>query len=72
MVECFVGYLGEVGKFSVHEQLLFEYVGKQGEQDIFELKLQPIASGLNHYKIRMYFSHPFLAHKLELGYMIWV
>jgi len=71
-VECLVGCLGEDGKFSVREQLLFEHVDKQGGQDIFELKLQPTAAGLNHYKIRMYPSHPLLSHRLELGYMIWV
>ena len=71
-VECLVGYLAEDGGFTVREEHLFTHVGKEEEQDVFELNLQLTAGGLNHYKIRMYPSHSLLSHKFELGYMIWV
>lgn len=72
VVECLVGYHDEESGFTVRESQMFRHVGKEGEQSVFELALQPSSGGLNHYKIRMYPGHELLSHKLELGYMIWV
>ncbi|MGE5337816.1 MAG: alpha-glucan family phosphorylase [Gemmatimonadota bacterium] len=49
-------------------------VGAQGASGVqrFELKLVPERCGRFEYRIRAYPRHPLLAHRFELGLMLWV
>lgn len=45
--------------------------GREGKQP-FALEFTPPVGGLLHYRIRMYPTHPALAHPLETGRMLWL
>ncbi|MCW9012855.1 MAG: alpha-glucan family phosphorylase [Gammaproteobacteria bacterium] len=48
------------------------YVREENGSHIFSLDLQPVNSGINYYKIRIFPYHELLSHPLETGYMIWL
>jgi starch phosphorylase len=70
-MECLVGSQ-EDGKFSASESYHLKYDGKDGEDHVFSLQLQPGSPGMNYYKLRMYPYNKLLSHHLETGYMIWL
>ncbi len=72
IVECVVGCRDDNGKFTTHEQYKFTHTGREGEDYVFELQLEPENPGLNHYKLRIYPWHELLGHPFEMGFMIWI
>ncbi len=73
VVECLVGVESESGEFELRQsyRLPFQETSARGEA-IFRLDLPPALPGLQYYKLRMYPYHPLLAHRFELGFMLWV
>jgi starch phosphorylase len=71
-VECLVGSHDDDENFMVKERLYFQHQEKQGNEDLFELYLQPAQAGLNYYQIRVYPFHDLLCHPFEMGRMIWI
>jgi len=43
-----------------------------GLPTLFSINLEPPLSGLQFYKLRLYPSHPLLAHRFETGRIIWL
>jgi starch phosphorylase len=39
---------------------------------LYTLRFAPPYSGLQHYRIRAYPSHPLLSHRFEMGRMLWL
>ncbi|VAW96108.1 Glycogen phosphorylase, partial [hydrothermal vent metagenome] len=73
VVECLMGTT------TVHEELIVQMripLQADGEkvdkQQTFILDLEPVLSGLQHYKIRAYPHHVLQAHPFETGCMIWL
>ncbi|MGE5626093.1 MAG: alpha-glucan family phosphorylase [Bacillota bacterium] len=52
--------------------LAFEYSGKEGNTALFKLEIVPPANGLIHLTVRAYPVHPLLAHRFEMGCMLWL
>ncbi len=73
IVECLVDKNCLTGDFEAEECIPLEAktTNAQGET-LFEILLQPIESGLQQYKLRIFPYHIHLSHPFELGYMIWV
>jgi len=48
-------------------------VSRQDSADVlYTLRFAPPYSGLQHYRIRAYPSHPLLSHRFEMGRMLWL
>jgi starch phosphorylase len=51
----------------------FQPVGKNNKgETIYQLDLDSKLTGLQHYKIRVFPYHALLAHRFEMGCMLWV
>ncbi len=72
-VECVVGNSHDDNNlFSSPTCYLFKYEGEDNGAHIFSLDLQPVNSGMNFYKIRVFPYHKLLSHSFETGCMIWL
>ncbi|HUP91767.1 MAG TPA: alpha-glucan family phosphorylase [Solimonas sp.] len=69
-VECILGRLDVHGEFEPEASYDLQPTGVQGDAHEFSLELEPLP-GLQHYRVRMYPSHPALSHRFELGCMVW-
>jgi starch phosphorylase len=69
-LECLVGR--DDPALEVGQVARFEPCGTDGGYSAFELELEPELAGLQHYRLRLYPSHPALSHPFELGCMIWL
>jgi starch phosphorylase len=73
LVECLVGIESDSGDMRVLDQHVFKPEGRSDTgETTFSLDLMPRLAGLQYYKIRMYPFHPALAHRLEMGLMLWL
>ncbi|HKQ31147.1 MAG TPA: alpha-glucan family phosphorylase [Burkholderiales bacterium] len=73
LVECLMGTESDTNDLHVLDQHVFKPLSKNdGGETIFTLDLAPRLPGLQYYKIRMYPFHPALAHRLEMGCMVWL
>lgn len=73
VVECLVGTASATEDFIVQDRIRLKSEGKKdGNGVIFNLDLQPVLSGQQYYKIRIYPYHGLLTHPFETGYMIWL
>jgi starch phosphorylase len=73
LVECLIGTESDSGELHVLDQHVFKSTTKNDSgETVFTLDLLPRLPGLLHYKIRMYPFHPALAHRLEMGCMLWL
>jgi glycogen phosphorylase len=52
----------------------FTSLGSEADGDVarYRLELVPPFSGLQHYRVRLYPSHPLLNHRFETGRMLWL
>lgn len=72
-VECMVDTsCNNSGNFIDPECYLLRHEGEDKGEHIYSLDLQPINSGLNFYKLRIFPFHKLLSHPLETGCMIWL
>lgn len=69
-LECLIGR--EDPAEDVGQVAQFEACGMDAQYTEFELELEPVLAGLQHYRLRLYPSHEALSHPFELGCMIWV
>lgn len=73
LVECLVGTESESGELEVLDQHVFSAGEKSDSgETVFTLDMMPRLPGLQYYKIRMYPFHPALAHRLEMGCVVWL
>jgi len=73
VVECLVGTTSAREEFIVQEVIPLQAEGeKVDNRQTFSLNLEPVLSGLQHYKIRAYPYHALQAHPFETGCMIWL
>lgn len=52
--------------------LAFAPAGTEGDDTLYKLEFTPATNGLMHLSVRMYPSHPLLAHPFETGCMLWL
>lgn len=52
--------------------LPFDRTGSDGDETVYSLEATPESNGLMHLSVRMYPTHPLLAHPLEAGCMLWL
>jgi glycogen phosphorylase len=73
LMECLVGVEAENGDFAQQAAYIFTpgAVNEQGET-VFSLDLLTNIPGLQYYKIRMFPFHTALAHRYEMGLMVWL
>ena len=67
-VECCI----ENSDNHVNSSLPFAWTGNDGDATLFKLELAPPANGLMHLGVRIYPTHPLLAHRFETGCMLWL
>ncbi len=73
VVECLLGTENVSGEFELQETYsLIPGLSPQGDETPFSLHLPSTIPGLQFYKLRIYPWHPLLAHRFELGRMLWV
>jgi starch phosphorylase len=73
LVECLMGTETENGDLKVLDQRVFTPAERNDAgETVFTLDLAPHLPGLQYYKIRLYPFHPALAHRLEMGCMLWL
>jgi glycogen phosphorylase len=73
LVECLMGKESDTDDLDVLDQHMFRALEKnENGETVFTLDVSPRLPGLQHYKIRMYPFHPALAHRLEMGFMVWL
>jgi starch phosphorylase len=73
LMECLVGVEAENGDFAQQAAYIFTpgTVNEHGET-VFSLDLLTNIPGLQYYKIRLFPFHTALAHRYEMGLMIWL
>jgi len=71
-VECVYGKIQSDGKFKLIERRPFRFIGDNNGLAEFGLEFAPESSGLLHYRLRIFPSHPLLTHPFETGCMLWV
>ena len=72
-LECVVGIEDEHGDFTAQAHFDFAAAGTgPNDETLFRLDLIPPLAGLQHYKLRMFPTHPYLSHPLEMGCMLWL
>ena len=72
-LECVVGTEDEHGDFTAHAHFDFAAAGSGANgATLFRLDLIPPLAGLQHYKLRMFPTHPLLSHPFETGCMLWL
>jgi len=73
IVECVVGIEDDQKSFQAltYHPLLADTKEQDGET-VFSIELAPELSGLQFYKLRVYPHHPLLAHRFEIGCMLWI
>ncbi|MBX6419745.1 MAG: alpha-glucan family phosphorylase [Nevskia sp.] len=69
-VECVIGRLDENACLSVEKTIPLEPLASAGQRVEFGADIEPL-SGFQHYRIRMFPTHPLLAHRFEMGCMVW-
>ena len=73
VVECLVGTASTHEEFIVHKRIPLKPEGEKiDKEQTFTLNLEPVLSGLQYYKIRVYPYHELLTHPFETGYMVWL
>ena len=73
IVECLVGVEDHNGDFRVCENYALRPDGATpAGETIFTLDLCPDLSGLQYYQLRIHPFHPLLAHRFEMGCMVWL
>ncbi|MGM0476627.1 MAG: alpha-glucan family phosphorylase [Pseudomonadota bacterium] len=72
-LECLVAPARNDGLFETAERFVLspEKTLEDGEY-LFSVEMQPRLPGLQYYKIRLYPSHEWCSHPLELGRMLWL
>ncbi len=72
-LECLVAPARHDGVFETAERFVLsaEELPEDGEY-LFSVEMQPRLSGLQHYKVRLYPTHAWCSHPLELGRMLWL
>ncbi len=74
-VECVIDscrHNSDATIFKKPKSLVLQYQGQEDDSHIFSLDLEPVNSGVNFYKIRIYPYHELLTHPLEVGYLVWL
>ncbi len=72
-VECLVGTISAHEEFIVQIRIPLQADGeKVDRRQTFSLDLEPVLSGLQHYKIRAYPCNALQTHPFEMGQMIWL
>lgn len=73
ILECIVGTDTSHENFVEREHVRLQPAGTNGDNEtLFRIDLEPPLSGLQFYKLRLYPSHPLLAHRFETGRIIWL
>jgi starch phosphorylase len=73
VLECIVGTDTDHESFVEREHVRLQPAGATGDNEtLFSINLEPPLSGLQFYKLRLYPSHPLLAHRFETGRIIWL
>lgn len=73
IVECVIyAHDDESGSPIVRERLAFVPEPSTQAETLFSLHFQPPLPGLQHYRVRMYPCHEYLAHPFEMGLMLWL
>lgn len=72
-VECLVGSIDAHDEFIVQKRIPLQADGeKHDKRQTFSLDLEPVFSGLQHYKVRAYPYNALQTHPFETGHMIWL
>ncbi len=73
IVECLIGTQPEGREFHVHECVTLAAEDRKLDgESLFSVDLQPMLSGLQYYKLRVFPHHRLLSHPFETGCMIWL
>lgn len=73
VVECLVGTTAAHDEFIVQKRIPLHAEGAMVDKyQTFSLDLEPVLSGLQHYKIRAYPYNALQTHPFETGHMIWL
>lgn len=72
-VACLLGSEDATGNFVVKSEQALQAGGADAQGNtLYRLDMQPLLSGLQYFKIRIYPHHPDLAHRFECGCMLWL
>ncbi|HBC57697.1 MAG TPA: hypothetical protein DCZ03_11080, partial [Gammaproteobacteria bacterium] len=69
-IECVLGYETPTVKFKKFVCYKLEFSKTINDNCLFELNIPLTENGLFDYELRLYPSHPALAHPFEMGYML--
>ncbi|KPK39648.1 MAG: alpha-glucan phosphorylase [Gammaproteobacteria bacterium SG8_47] len=73
IIECLIGTQPEGQDFHVHECVTLSAEDRKLDGEfLFSVDLQPMLSGLQYYKLRVFPHHRLLSHPFETGCMIWL